>query len=124
MWRASPKQPVGLPCGPLRWTGQGGRDNGDVHATERAEPALYLSTTCTDPAWRGHRPGALLAAWALEHAAGNGAAWLRRSCDNDRLLRYYRDVQGFTVVRTVVHTGTTHLLARATGRHAPPGTPR
>ncbi|WP_309054392.1 GNAT family N-acetyltransferase [Streptomyces sp.] len=80
---------------------------------EREQPARYLSTTCTDPAWRGHRPGAVLAAWALEETAAAGAAWLRLSCADDRLMRYYRDVQGFALVRTVTRTGVTYLLARS-----------
>lgn len=80
---------------------------------ERDAPALYLNTTVTDPAWRRHRPGALLAAWALERAAATGHTWVRRGCTSEELLRYYRDVQGFDLVRTVRSGGTvTHLLAR------------
>ncbi|MEU9554396.1 GNAT family N-acetyltransferase [Streptomyces fumanus] len=82
-------------------------------AAERDQPARYLSTTCTDPAWRRYRPGAVLAAWALDETAAAGAAWLRRSCADDRLMRYYRDAQGFALVRTVTRTGTTYLLARS-----------
>ncbi|MFI1976990.1 GNAT family N-acetyltransferase [Streptomyces wedmorensis] len=80
---------------------------------ERDEAALYLNTTVTDPAWRRHRPGALLAAWTLHRAATRGKSWVRRGCANDGLLRYYRDVQGFTLVRTVRgEHAVTHLLAR------------
>lgn len=84
---------------------------------EREETALYLHTTVTDPAWRHCRPGALLAAWALQRAATAGKTWVRRACTSDGLLRYYRDAQGFTLVRTVrgEHT-VTHLLARQATR--------
>ncbi|MFE0457359.1 GNAT family N-acetyltransferase [Streptomyces sp. NPDC058914] len=80
---------------------------------EQGEAALYLNTTVTDPAWRRFRPGALLAAWTLHRAATTGRSWVRRGCTSDGLLRYYRDVQGFALVRTVrgEHT-VTHLLAR------------
>lgn len=84
---------------------------------ERAEAALYLSTTCTDPAWRDQRPGSLLVSWALGRAAQEGRSWLRRSCRGDGLLRHYRDVQGFTLVRSLPDDGgTTHLLAARPGR--------
>lgn len=80
---------------------------------ERDEPALYLNTTVTDPAWRWHRPGALLAAWALRRAAATDRTWVRRGCTGEGLLRYYRDGQGFDLVRTVRSEQTvTHLLAR------------
>ncbi|MFI6036043.1 GNAT family N-acetyltransferase [Streptomyces sp. NPDC051315] len=82
-------------------------------SAERDEPALYLNTTVTDPAWRQHRPGALLAAWAVRRAAATGRTWVRRGCTSEGLLRYYRDGQGFDLVRTVRSGGTmTHLLAR------------
>ncbi|MFD4589044.1 GNAT family N-acetyltransferase [Streptomyces sp. NPDC058434] len=80
---------------------------------EGEEPALYLNTTVTDPAWRRYRPGALLAAWVLERAAATGRTWVRRGCTSEELMRYYRDVQGFGLVRTVRSDQTvTHLLAR------------
>lgn len=91
-------------------------------AAERAESALYLNTTCTDPRWRAHRPGALLASWAVGEAAACAVAWVRRSCSNDALMRYYRDVQGFTLVRTLpaADAGRTHLLACPGAPHHAP----
>ncbi|MFJ2239347.1 GNAT family N-acetyltransferase [Streptomyces sp. NPDC087859] len=89
-------------------------------ARERTQSALYLSTTCTDPAWREHRPGTRLVTWALAYAGQTGAATLRRSCQGPGLLRLYRDVQGFDLVRTVSDGGSpTHLLARATSGGPP-----
>ncbi|POM24056.1 hypothetical protein BTM25_26830 [Actinomadura rubteroloni] len=82
---------------------------------ERAESAVFLATTVTDPALRGDRPGHRIAAWALDHAARNGQTWVRRGCFGTGLLRYYRDVQGWTLIRTVQRHGKpTHLLARRT----------
>lgn len=80
---------------------------------ERAEPALFLATTCTDPAWRAHQPGALIAWWSLGHAARNGREWVRRGCGFEGLVRYYRDVQGFDLIHTVERHGyPAYLLAR------------
>ncbi|MGW2447867.1 GNAT family N-acetyltransferase [Streptomyces sp. NPDC001675] len=82
------------------------------NSTERAEPALYLNTTVTHPDWRRHHPGSLLAAWALRQAAATGKEWVRRGCTSEGLLRYYRDGQGFGLVRTVRNGETaTYLLA-------------
>ena len=81
--------------------------------SEQAEAALYLNSTVTDPAWRRCRPGSQLAAWALHQAAMTGKSWVRRGCTSQGLLRYYRDAQGFTLVRTVrSEHAVTYLLAR------------
>jgi hypothetical protein len=80
---------------------------------ERAEPALFLATTFTDPARRAERPGALIAWWALGHAARTDKEWVRRGCGHLGLVRYYRDVQGFALVHaTERHGHPAYLLAR------------
>ncbi|MEU5426873.1 GNAT family N-acetyltransferase [Streptomyces olivoreticuli] len=81
--------------------------------TERAERAYFLATTFTDPDRRGERPGALMAWWALGHAARTGRTWVRRGCTSEVLMRYYRDVQQFDVIHSVHRRGVLHyLLAR------------
>ncbi|MEU1674820.1 GNAT family N-acetyltransferase [Streptomyces roseifaciens] len=80
---------------------------------ERAAPALVLMNTFTDPDQRSERTGALMAWWALGHAARTDKEWVRRACTSETLVRYYRDVQGFEVVRSVRREGVlTYLLAR------------
>jgi len=69
-------------------------------AAERAEPPFYLSTTVTHPGFRRWKPGTLIAWWAVNRAAEQGARWVRRDCLEPGLLRYYRS-QGFTLVREV-----------------------
>jgi GNAT superfamily N-acetyltransferase len=84
---------------------------------ERAESAVFLATTVTDPELRGDRPGRRIVLWALDHAAQNGHRRVRRGCSGGGLLRYYRDVQGWTLVRTVQRHGEPmHLLARRAAR--------
>lgn len=39
---------------------------------EAAEESLYLFTTVTDPAYRKHKPGTLIALWAVDRAARQG----------------------------------------------------
>ncbi|MBX6390939.1 MAG: GNAT family N-acetyltransferase [Frankia sp.] len=69
---------------------------------ERAEPSIFLATTVTNPSYRTARPGALLAWWALDHAFRNGRTWVRRGVGPyPGLVRYYSEVQGWTLVRTV-----------------------
>lgn len=76
--------------------------------TERAQPSFFLATTVTDPAYAAHRPGSLIAWWALDRAAQQGRMWVRRGTGPyEGLVRYYRDVQGWSVVRTVEHQGMT-----------------
>ncbi|MET9341855.1 hypothetical protein [Nonomuraea sp. NPDC003804] len=71
---------------------------------ERAEPAIFLATTITDPALSSQRPGSLIAWWALHQAAAQGRTWVRRGTGPyPGLVAYYRDVQGWSVVRTVEH---------------------
>ncbi|WP_240489772.1 hypothetical protein [Actinomadura atramentaria] len=80
---------------------------------ERAESALFLASTVTDPELRADRPGCVIAWWALGHAARNGYRWVRRGCGSLGLVRYYRDVQGWTLSHTVERHGeTAYLLAR------------
>jgi hypothetical protein len=85
---------------------------------ERGEPSIFLATTITDPALSGKRPGSLIAWWALHRAAAQGRTWVRRGTGPyPGLVAYYRDVQGWTVVRTVEHQGVT---AYALQRRAEP----
>ncbi|WP_199565081.1 hypothetical protein [Spongiactinospora rosea] len=85
---------------------------------ERFQPSFFLATTVTDPAYRQYRPGCLIAWWALDHAAREGRTWVRRGTGPyPRLVAYYRDVQGWDVVRTVLNRGVT---AYALQRRAEP----
>ncbi|WP_352231480.1 GNAT family N-acetyltransferase [Actinomadura sp. NBRC 104425] len=72
-------------------------------AKERAEPALYLSGSVTDPAVRERRPGTVMALWAVDRAARLGVPWVRRHCHFPEVARYNR-TQGFTLVRTEQRT--------------------
>ena len=69
-------------------------------ADERREPSFYLSTSFTDPAYRGYRPGRLMAWWAVDRAAQQRRSWVRRVCTDTRLARSYAQ-QGFHLVREV-----------------------
>lgn len=82
---------------------------------ERAEPAFFLATTVTDPAYAGQRIGALIAWTLLDQAARTGRAWVRRGTTEPGLVRYYRDVQGWSVVREKERDGflVTGLARRA-----------
>lgn len=80
---------------------------------ERAESALFLATTVTDPAYRRYRSGHLIALWMLDHAARSGIRWVRRGTTEDGLVRYYRDVQGWELMHSVpVGDRTVHMLGR------------
>jgi hypothetical protein len=80
---------------------------------ERAESAVFLATTVTDPAYRRLRPGWLIALWALDHAARSGVTWVRRGTTEEGLVRYYRDVQGWELRHSVpVGDRTVHMLGR------------
>lgn len=69
---------------------------------ERSEPAIFLSTTVTHPSRAGEQLGYLIARWALDYAARRGMRWVRRGTGPDPgLVRYYCDVQGWHVVRSV-----------------------
>ena len=74
-------------------------------ADEQAESAFFLATTVTDPALAGQRLGALIAWSVLDLAARTGKAWVRRGTTEARLVRYYRDVQDWSVVRQKEHKG-------------------
>lgn len=88
-------------CPPFGWTD-----------TERAEPALYLFTTVTDPAFRHKKLGTLIAWWAVDRAARQGVQWVRRGCLWPSLASYYES-QGFTLVREIDHGGNRmFMLAR------------
>jgi hypothetical protein len=56
---------------------------------ERAEPAIFMATTVTDPAYAGERVGCQLAWWVLGHAARAGRAWVRGGTTEAALVRYY-----------------------------------
>jgi hypothetical protein len=64
---------------------------------ERAQPALYLTTSVTDPAFRDLRPGTLMAWWAVDRAESVGAGWVRRDCLVPELAKYYL-TQGYELV--------------------------
>jgi hypothetical protein len=72
---------------------------------EQAESAFFLATTVTDPALAGRRLGALMAWSVLDLAARTGREWVRRGTTEVGLVRYYRDVQGWSVVREKEHKG-------------------
>jgi hypothetical protein len=72
---------------------------------EQAEPAFFLATTVTDPALAGQRLGALMAWSVLDLAARTGRRWVRRGTTEAGLVRYYRDAQGWDVVREKEHKG-------------------
>jgi hypothetical protein len=74
-------------------------------AAEQAEPAFFLATTVTDPALAGQRLGALMAWSVLDLAARTGRDWVRRGTTEAALVRYYCDVQGWSVVREKEHKG-------------------
>lgn len=84
------------------------------NAEELAEPAYYLYTTVTDPAHHAARPGTIIANWAVDRAARDGKAWVRRGCLFPRLVRYYES-QGFTLFYEVQRT---HNLVYLMGRRA------
>ncbi|MET7949000.1 hypothetical protein [Micromonospora sp. NPDC005324] len=80
---------------------------------ERAEPALFMATTVTHPRFAGQRLGCRLAWWVLDHAACTGRMTVRRGTVVPRLVRYYRDAQGWQVVRERERGGLTVVgLAR------------
>jgi len=74
---------------------------------EQAEPCFFLATTVTDPAFSGQRAGALMAWSVLDLAARTGKQWVRRSTTEAGLVRYYRDVQGWQVIRVMERQGFT-----------------
>ncbi|WP_326830333.1 GNAT family N-acetyltransferase [Streptosporangium sp. NBC_01810] len=80
---------------------------------ERAESALFLATTVTDPSYARHKPGSLIAWWALHQAALQGRSWVRRGTGPFPGLVAYYETQGWQVVRTFQQSGVTgYALAR------------
>src|SRR6202000_2056834 len=95
---------------------QGHAPPGGWAERERAEPALYMTTSVTDPAFRGMKPGTLMAWWAVDHAARAGAAWVRRDCLVPELAKYYL-TQGYDLVREAEHKGhRLFMMARRSER--------
>ncbi|MDT0327055.1 GNAT family N-acetyltransferase [Nocardiopsis lambiniae] len=79
---------------------------------EAAEESLYLFTTVTNPAYREHKPGTLIALWAVDRAAQQGRRWVRRGCFFPELVKYY-ETQGFSLVKEQERSaGHLYLLAR------------
>ena len=70
----------------------------------------------TGPAHRQHRPGTLIALWAVDQAARRGRQWVRWGCFFPALVRYYQ-TQGFTLVKEQDRrAGRLYLLARRAER--------
>ena len=83
---------------------------------ERAEPALYLSGSVTDPAAKGLRPGSLMAWWSVDLAARQGVPWVRRHAQVPQVAAYDQ-AQGFNLVREEQRThARLYMLARKAGR--------
>lgn len=83
---------------------------------EAAEESLYLFTTVTDPAYREHKPGTLIALWAVDQAARQGRQWVRRGCYFPELVKYY-ETQGYHLVKEQDRSaGHLYLLARRAER--------
>lgn len=85
---------------------------------ELNEPAHYLYSTVTDPAYRHVKPGTVMALWAVDRAAQQGRTWVRRGCHFPQLVRYY-ETQGFKLVHEVQRTRTkVYLMGRRAERVA------
>ena len=83
---------------------------------ERAEQALYLSGSITDPAAKPVQPGALMAWWTVDLAAREGLAWVRRHAQVPQVAAYDQ-VQGFGLVREEQRTrARLWMLARKAER--------
>ncbi|WP_220131261.1 GNAT family N-acetyltransferase [Streptomyces sp. PT12] len=83
---------------------------------ELNEPAHYLYSTVTHPAHRARKPGTTMALWALDRAAQQGRAWVRRGCHFPGLVRY-NETQGFALLHQVRRTHTTvYLMGRRAER--------
>ncbi|MBC2876224.1 MULTISPECIES: GNAT family N-acetyltransferase [Streptomyces] len=79
---------------------------------ELAEPAHYLYSSVTDPAYRRHKPGTTMAMWAVDRAAVEGKQWVRRGCNFPGLVTY-NESQGFKLLHEVQRTHTrVYLMAR------------
>jgi hypothetical protein len=83
---------------------------------ERAESALYLSGSITDPAAKALRPGSLIAWWAVDLAARRGVSWVRRHAQVPQVA-VYDQAQGFDLVREEQRThARLWMLARRADR--------
>ncbi|TYC08746.1 GNAT family N-acetyltransferase [Actinomadura syzygii] len=83
---------------------------------EKTEPALYMTTSVTDPCFREVKPGTLMAWWAVDQAAQRGACWVRRDCLFPELAKYYQS-QGYELVREVERgRHRLYMMARAAER--------
>ncbi|QVQ52151.1 hypothetical protein J4H86_26205 [Spiractinospora alimapuensis] len=82
--------------------------------SERAILAVFLASTWTTP--NNQRLGHTIARWALDHACQTGRGEVRRGTFSSALVRYYQDVQGWTIVREVERRGRncTFLTRRVT----------
>lgn len=89
---------------------------------ERAESALYLSGSVTDPAAKALRPGSLMARWAVDLAARQGVPWLRRHAQVPQVAAYGQK-QGFALgVRSSAPTpGCTCWPLKPSGLTCRPG---
>lgn len=81
---------------------------------ELSEPAHYLYTSVTDPAYRGRKPGTLMGLWAVDQAAQQDKQWVRRGCNFPGLVAYNR-TQGFELLHEVQRT---HSRIYLMGRRA------
>ncbi|HEY7263655.1 MAG TPA: hypothetical protein VH589_19475 [Trebonia sp.] len=83
---------------------------------ERAESALYLSGSVTDPAAKALRPGSLMAWWAVDLAARQGVPWVRRHAQVSQVAAY-NQARGFALVREGQRTHVRlYMLARKAER--------
>jgi len=83
---------------------------------QAAQDAFYLFTTCTHPEWRHAKPGSLIAWWAVDKAARDGKAFVRRGTVEAGLMRYYA-TQGFQLVHEVQRKSSlVYLMARRAQR--------
>ncbi|MEU7168374.1 GNAT family N-acetyltransferase [Streptomyces morookaense] len=79
---------------------------------ELAEPAHYLYSSVTDPAYRRHKPGTAMALWAVDRAAAEGKQWVRRGCNFPELVAYNK-TQGFKLFHEVQRTNSrVYLMGR------------
>lgn len=84
---------------------------------ELAQRAFFLATSFTHPSRRHEQPGCLMAWWALDRAARQGVTWVRRGTFAERLMVYYRDVQGWELVHSRQRRGrTAYLMTRRAER--------
>lgn len=83
---------------------------------EAEEPSLYLFTTVTDPAYREHKPGTLIALWAVDQAAQQERVWVRRGCFFPELVKYYESQEFVLIKEQDRRAGHLYLMARRAER--------